>query len=229
MANPTLMLILRKDTISSGARLRLPAVDRGRIVYALTGAVSLTSGSEEAELEPNQAWFGPGPLDIAAGLAECVMFRFEALGDSEHGNGELTPGEGVRSRLELQAQITLPADEVLMRCDRVDFPPGGVAYTHVHRGPGIRCLLHGEITVTVEGKSKTIGPLGSWFEAGPDPVFAAASKTVPTAFVRVMILPAEIHGKSSITYVKDEDRDKPRLQTYTVFIDQILSHSLQLS
>jgi hypothetical protein len=116
-----------------------------------------------------------------------------------------------------------------MRCDRVDFPPGGVAYTHVHQGPGIRCLLHGEITVTVEGESKTIGRLGSWFEAGPNPVFAAASKTEPTAFVRVMVLPAELQGKSSITYVSEEDRAKPKPQSYTIFVDEPLPPRLESS
>ena len=37
--------------------------------------------------------------------------------------------------------------EWILRCDRVDFPPGGVAYRHVHPGPGIRRLLFGELTI----------------------------------------------------------------------------------
>jgi quercetin dioxygenase-like cupin family protein len=109
-----------------------------------------------------------------------------------------------------------------MRCDRVDFPPGGIAYTHVHRGPGIRCLLAGNIRVEVNGKAHDIAPGGAWFEAGPDPVLAVASKTGPTAFVRVMILPRELQGKSSIRYVKPEDADKPKLQTYRMFVDEII-------
>jgi quercetin dioxygenase-like cupin family protein len=35
----------------------------------------------------------------------------------------------------------------IARLDRVDFPPGGVAYRHVHPGPGIRRILHGELTI----------------------------------------------------------------------------------
>ena len=38
-----------------------------------------------------------------------------------------------------------------MRCDRIDFPPGGIAYTHTHPGPGIRYLLHGELDIHTEG------------------------------------------------------------------------------
>jgi hypothetical protein len=35
-----------------------------------------------------------------------------------------------------------------------------------------------------------------------------------------MILPREFLGRSSITYVNAEDRDKPRNQRYQVFLDQ---------
>ena len=101
-------------------------------------------------------------------------------------------------------------------------PPGGVAWTHVHRGPGIRCLLAGSVRVEVNGQVHDVEPGGAWFEAGPDPVLAIASKTVPTAFARVMILPRELRGKSSIRYVKPEEADKPRLQTYRVFVDEFI-------
>src|SRR5438094_45359 len=41
----------------------------------------------------------------------------------------------------LSAEVALkPEDEWLMRCDRVDFPPGGVAYLHTHPGPPIRLI-----------------------------------------------------------------------------------------
>ncbi len=87
----------------------------------------------------------------------------------------------------------------MVRCDRIDFPPGGVAYTHTHPGPGIRYLLHGELDVQTEGHSASYGPGGAWFESGPDPVLATASQHHPTAFVRVLILPAEWAGKRTIS------------------------------
>ena len=108
----------------------------------------------------------------------------------------------------------------LIRCDRVDFPPGAVAYLHTHQGPGIRVLLRGSIRVETQGRSHTYGPLEAWFEPGPEPVFAAASDSEPTAFVRCMLLPAALRGKSSIRYVRDEDAAKPKPQQYTVFVDQ---------
>ena len=114
-------------------------------------------------------------------------------------------------------------DEHLIRCDRVDFPPGGCAYLHTHQGPGLRVLLHGTIRIETQGAERTYGPLEAWFETGPDPVFAGADADQPTAFVRCMVLPAALKGKSSIRYVRAEDADKPKLQTYQVFIDEPLA------
>ena len=42
---------------------------------------------------------------------------------------------------------TAPAGDYLLRCDRVDFPPGGEAFLHTHQGPGIRVLLFGSIRI----------------------------------------------------------------------------------
>jgi len=132
-------------------------------------------------------------------------------------------GPGVTSMPTLAHAVDLgDPGGYLMRCDRVDFPPGGIAYTHVHRGPGIRCLLTGAIRVEVNGRSHAIEPSGAWFEAGPEPVLAVASQTAPTAFVRVMILPRELRGRSSIRYVKSEDADRPKLQTYRIFVDEFI-------
>jgi hypothetical protein len=55
------------------------------------------------------------------------------------------------------------------------------------------------------------------------PVFAAASESVPTAFVRCMVLPAELKAKRSLRYVREEDTDRPKLQEYKIFVDEPLS------
>jgi quercetin dioxygenase-like cupin family protein len=126
----------------------------------------------------------------------------------------------------LSAPVELPArEERLIRCDRVDFPPGGVAYLHTHQGPGVRVLLHGSIRIDTAGQSHRYGPLEAWFEPGPEPVFAAASETEPTAFVRCMVLPGRLLGQSSIRYVREEDAGKPKPQSYTVFVDEPLGQT----
>ena len=76
----------------------------------------------------------------------------------------------------------------IARLDRVDFPPGGVAYRHVHPGPGIRRILHGELTIDRgDGEPRTYRAGEAWFEGAQDPVLATASATQDTAFVRVLL------------------------------------------
>lgn len=157
-------------------------------------------------IEEEEAEYGTGPMTLT-GPAHLLCFELVA---------EASPEAKLSAPVEIDA-------EQLIRLDTVSFPPGGVAYRHVHRGPGIRVLLNGEIRVETEGRSHTYGPLEAWFESGPEPVFAAASESVPTAFVRCMVLPAELKGKRSLRYVREEDADKPKLQEYRIFVDQPLS------
>jgi quercetin dioxygenase-like cupin family protein len=108
----------------------------------------------------------------------------------------------------------------IMRLDRIDFDPGGIAYRHTHPGPGIRYLLFGSITIDSEGEQHTYGPGEPWFERGPDPVLATTSPDEPSAFVRVLLLPVEYAGKRTITYVDPADDDKPKTQKATIFLEQ---------
>jgi hypothetical protein len=110
----------------------------------------------------------------------------------------------------------------LMRHDRIDFPPGGIAHRHVHPGPGIRRLLFGELTIDAEGNARSIGPGGAWFEGLDYPVLATASPTEDTAFVRVLLLPREWEGKRTIRYLDPADEAKPKLQRATVLLEEPL-------
>lgn len=123
----------------------------------------------------------------------------------------------------LSAPVALGPGRWLLRCDRVDFPPGGVAFRHTHPGPGIRCLLTGSIRIDTADESRTYRPFEAWFERGPDPVFAAASETEETAFVRVMLVPAEWEGKRTIRYVDPADADKPKTQRTTVYLERLIA------
>jgi quercetin dioxygenase-like cupin family protein len=219
-ALPLYTLSLHTDRIAPKAEGRLPGCNR--VIYVSEGDAIVRAGEQAAGLAANSAWHGRNPVTLIAGAAGTTLLRWEfcAGGDSP----AAIAGKGVTSTPILAHDVELgEAGAYLMRCDRVDFPPGGIAYTHVHRGPGIRCLLAGGIRVEVNGKAHDIVPGGAWFEAGPDPVLATASRTAPTAFVRVMILPRDLRGKSSIRYVKPEDADKPKLQTYRIFVDEFIN------
>jgi len=201
-------LSLYTDRLEPKAERNLPGCNR--VIYVCDGDAVLRSGSQAAGLAAKSAWHGRDAFTVTAGTAGAVLLRWE-----------LVAGAVAASAPTLAQAVELSdPGGYLMRCDRVDFPPGGIAYTHVHRGPGIRCLLTGTIRVEVNGAGHDIAPGEAWFEAGPDPVLALASKSAPTAFARVMILPRELRGKSSIRYVKPEDVDKPKLQTYRVFCDE---------
>ncbi len=115
------------------------------------------------------------------------------------------------------------AQQWLMRCDRVDFPPGAVAYRHVHPGPGIRRLLFGELTITTGGATTTHRAGGAWFESGPEPVYAESSATQETAFVRVMLLPTAWAGRRTIRYTDPADAHRPARQRAKVFLEEPLT------
>jgi hypothetical protein len=132
-----------------------------------------------------------------------------------------TLGAGDARGAILAAEVELdPRTRWFMRCDRVDFGPGGIAHRHTHPGPGIRRLLFGEITIDSEGRAATYGPGEAWFERGPDPVLATTAADEPSAFVRVMLVPAELAGQRTIRYVDPADAEKPKTQRATVFLEE---------
>ncbi len=114
-------------------------------------------------------------------------------------------------------------DGWLMRHDRVDFPPGGVAYRHTHPGPGIRYLLHGSLEIETPSHTERYEAGQAWFESGPEPVLATAAELSETAFVRVLLLPPEWAGRRTIRYVDPADDERPRLQRATVLAERPIS------
>jgi len=207
----THVLTLFEHKLGGGDRLSLPPGNR--VLYVADGAARLTADGAAAALGANSAWCGAAALAIDSG-AGATLLRWELS------RGPAAPF----GRAVLAAPVTLdPAQRYLMRADRVDFPVGGVAYLHRHQGPGIRRLLHGTIRIETQGKVHDIAPGEAWFETGPDPVFAATSNAVESAFARVMILPVGLLGRSSISYVNEADKDKPKTQRYQVFIDHPIS------
>lgn len=123
----------------------------------------------------------------------------------------------------LSVEVDVPSEGWIARLDRVDFPPGGIAYRHVHPGPGIRRLLYGELAIERgDGAPRTYTAGHAWFEGADDPVRATASDLEETAFVRVLLLPAEWAGKRTIRYVDPADEDRPRRQRATVLLEEPL-------
>jgi quercetin dioxygenase-like cupin family protein len=133
---------------------------------------------------------------------------------------ELGEAASLNARLTAALDVAVGDGRWLLRGDRVDFPPGGVAYEHTHPGPGIRCLLFGTIRIESGDETHEYASFEPWFEAGPEPVFAVADENEPSAFVRVLVLPGEWEGKRTIRYVDPADEEKPKLQRATVYFER---------
>ena len=206
------VLRLFEDSLSGGASLKLPALPR--MVFVVHGAVTI----DGKPLADGEAWSGEGAVSLAPGKDGVTLWRYElAASASPPGAGN---GTGVRSREKLSAVLeTIPQGELLLRGDSVAFPPGGCAFLHKHWGPGIRCLIDGGIRIDTLGHSTSYGPGSPWYETGSDPVFAQAAMDRPSRFIRVMILPRSLIGKSSFQFVNEEDKTKPRVQQYKIFAD----------
>ena len=218
MSEPAHALVLCEDTLPAGRRGALSAANR--VLYVRAGEVVVSAGGRETRLPAGQAWHGAGEVAmVAAGGPGGTVLRWEL---ARGGGAAARPAAGVTTRVLLAHAIELdPRAPYLMRCDRVDFAPGGVALPHRHRGGGIRCLLAGSLDVTVgDAPARTMTPGSAWFESGREPVLAVASKDAPTSFVRVSVLPRELRGRTSIMYVDPADAERGRPRSYTVWVDE---------
>ena len=203
---------LYEDSISSdAASVKLPAL--ARMIFVVHGAVTI----DGKMLGDGEAWGGEGACSLRAGRDGVTLWRFEL---AAAGSASNILENVLRSQEKLAASLeTIPQGELLLRGDSVAFPPGGRAFLHKHWGPGIRCLLDGGIRIDTHGRSTSYGPGSAWYETGSDPVFAQAAMDRPSRFIRVMALPRALLGKSSFQFVNEEDKAKPRVQQYKIFID----------
>ena len=219
---PCYSLRLFRDYFGAEAKTEEMIPASNRVIYVKLGRASIQSNKISASLPSNAALFTPEPLRIYSSSQGAELLRYELVKTDETKN--CLTSEKVTKELIHDAELELDAGEnYLMRCDRVDLPAGGIAYTHTHQGPGTRYLLEGDFNVETNGNVFNLSPGEAWFEAGPEPVLAYAPHDRVGQFLRVMILPRELKGKSSIAYVKPEDTTKPKKQSYTIFVDEFIT------
>lgn len=201
---------------ATGGEALLPAVDH-RMVYVAEGDVTVTDRRDIRRLLENSATYAQGVVTLRA-AAPSRIWTFQLSPDAA--DPEALAGSHVRLERSLE-DIAVPGRYV-MRLDRVDFPPGAIAHTHIHHGPGIRVVKTGEIEVQQHGESHRYRAGEAWFERGPDPVRAPTTEAEPTAFVRCMVATPEWRGRSTIEYVDPAEADLPRLQDNVRFIDTLI-------
>lgn len=202
-------LTLCEDTLAPGSGYVVGPANR--VLYVVAGQVSVTAAGRTVTVGAEEGWHGAGAAEVTAGRSGATGLRWELV----------TPGRSAHGAARLEHTIELdPAGAYLMRADRVEFEPGGVALPHGHRGGGIRRLLAGTLEVTVgDAPPRLMRPGDAWFESGREPVLAKASPTESTVFLRVSILPREIRGKSSIVYVDPADTARGKPRRYTMYVD----------
>jgi len=199
----------------------LPALNRS--LYIAEGSATIETARAAQFLPTGTAWLDDQMATVTTGRSELRLLRWE-LELREQKNRELTTFPNVKSVQKLSSPIELDEEfEWLLRCDSVSFPTGGIAYTHVHQGPGIRCVLNGSFRIETEGSTHHYQTDDAWLETGYSPVTAFSSETMPSSFVRCFILPANCKGRSSVRYVNEHDWNRPKPQTYHIFGERIMA------
>jgi quercetin dioxygenase-like cupin family protein len=210
--SPYTLRLFVDTAMATDAAMRLGS-GINRVLYVAAGSIAVTTADGVCSLSSNSAWHGRG-ASVRPGGDGARVLRFELI--AENGGDASDPdGEAV-----FQAPIRIdPSKTYLMRCDRVDLPPGSVRQLHVHAGPGIRYLMSGGFHVETLGRTFDLSPGQAWFETGPDPVFAASSRTEASSFVRLLVLPSEFLGRRSGRTLHKEDENKVTPSTTELFID----------
>jgi hypothetical protein len=212
------VLRLYEDVLSSAGNVEFQLPPLPRFIFVVHGAATISG----KVLNEGEAWQGENTVLVKPGSGGVTCWRWELARGDQGSTTANAPGMITHEKLAAFLE-TLPKGKLLMRGDSVAFPPGGCAYLHRHQGPGIRCLIDGGIRIDTHDRSTSYGPGGAWYESGPDAVFAQAASDRTSRFIRVMILPRALAGKSSIQYVNDEDKAKSKSQQYKIYADAPIS------
>lgn len=213
-----------EDRIEGGAKaIYLPYGDRA--IFVREGAAHFDTPSTSQYLTADLAFASADQVTIQVEGEGAVLWRWELADDTELGDEAFA----LRSAPQATSELRLSADfeiddryDWLLRCDTVTFPPGGVAWTHLHQGPGIRVARYGRITIDTEGAAHNYTAGQAWAEYGVLPVLAPTTPDEETSFTRCFVLPAQVKGASSLRFVNAEDRAKGNTQSYRVLAEYLI-------
>ena len=111
--------------------------------------------------------------------------------------------------------------DAALRCERVDLHPGVVTPRHTHRGSGLRVLTSGRLEAELDGVQRQLEPGDAWLEKGPgEVVVGRAAPEGRTAFVRLLVLPADCAGADSFVTLDESDAERPRPAAYRRFFEE---------
>jgi quercetin dioxygenase-like cupin family protein len=205
----TIAFAATEDVIAPGQRLALkPAA---RALYLRHGRVVI-------------AQYGTATT-LAEGHCALIVGAATLTGDGIVWGCEATRDLASPDPLRTVLHVRLPRDPdapLLLRADRVDFPPGAVTPRHGHAGPGIRRLLAGRLFAEIGATHRRIDAGEAWFESGPEPV-VGHNIAPASAFVRCMVLDPDLLGRPTFRPTSPEDAARPRAVGYRQFFDTIVT------
>ena len=208
------------DHFTEEAVAALPA--ERRVIYCVAGYAEIGDAAKTETIGSDGAWFSSQKTNDRGTDEGACLWRCELVAPNAP-SGEIKC-EGIKSFIAGDYEVEIDTSvKRLMRLDRVSFPLGGEALTHTHAAAGVRCLLEGNLLLQSLGHRYRVWPGDPWVEHGPDTVYAKASEHQLSSFVRVMIVPEQYKGRSTITYVKAEDQDKPKSQSYKRYLEEPIS------
>lgn len=203
-------LAITEDQLLPGRPIALPAA--ARAIFMRRGTATALLADRRIALAEDACGLVVGAPTLA-GDGEAWCFELAADWDES------------ADRLRLVLGVVLDRDPlapVLLRADRVDFPPGAVTPRHGHAGPGIRRLLHGRLCAELGAETRRIDPGQAWFESGSDPV-VGRNLAPESAFVRGMALEPALLGRSSFRPWTEPDAALPRAVVLRPFLDVVVS------
>ncbi len=179
--------------------------------YLLHGTATVNG----APLAPDTGLLVQGAL-AAEGQGRLLVFTLSRANAESLCEPEERAGMVLAHRLPRDA--TTPC---VLRLDRVDFQPDAVTPKHGHHGVGIRRLLSGALLAEIGEQVTRIAPGQAWYENGAEPVVGRVLQP-GTAFLRCMVLDADMVGKSSFRAWTPADAAAPRAVGYRIFIDEVV-------
>jgi hypothetical protein len=208
------------DHFTEEVEALLPA--ERRVIYCVAGCAEISDTAKTETIGSDGAWFSSQKTNVRGKDEGACLWRWELVTPNAP-SGEIK-GAGIKSRIAGDYEVEIDTSvKRLMRLDRVSFPLGGEALTHTHAAAGVRCQLEGNLLLESLGHRYRVWPGDPWVEHGPDSVYAKASEHQLSSFVRVMIVPEQYKGRSTITYVKAEDQEKPKSQNYKRYLEEPIS------
>lgn len=174
--------------------------ERAHFVYVRNGAARIAFDGNEQELAADAGCFARGSVSVALG-SDVWLFEKSAV---------------AAPQLDAEIVASHPAPlafegPLIFRADRIESQHGAQTPRHGHRGPGMRRLIHGTLRAELGDIVRRIGAGDAWFESGQEPVVGMNYGGNNAAFVRLLVLPAELKGgRSSFVATDPHEAQKPR-------------------